>query len=106
MSSSINIIPPPRGVPGFCSPLVLAIARGSRAPRGLAMVMRLLRQHLIQCGTGPSALFNRTAILVTDHWDRRVIYETCHDLEAHGLASGLRTAMLCWDGRRWSRRYV
>jgi hypothetical protein len=105
-SSAINIIPPPRGVPGFCCPIVAAIAYGRRPPGGLAMVLRLLRQHLIHCGTGHAALFNRTAILVTNHWDRRLVYESEFDLRSHAQAGGLRTAILHWDGRRWWRQRI
>jgi hypothetical protein len=70
------------------------------------MVLRLLRQHLIHCGTGPAALFNRTAILVTDHWDRRLIYESGYDLHAHAQTGGLRTALLQWDGKNWYRQVI
>lgn len=113
----INLIPAPPGTPPGCAPIVLAIARqplagesaanaAQNARFSLAMILRWLREHLIHCGCGPRAIFNRTALVLTDHWDRRRAYESRLDLEEHTNTARLRYAMLHWDGRRWRRQWL
>ena len=102
----MNVIPSPRGMPAFCCRTVLAVAHGSKPPGGLAMVLRLLREHLIHCGSGPKALHRRTAILMTDTWIDRTAYESSRDLQAHVHAAGLRLFILHWDGRSWRRMHA
>lgn len=114
--SSINIIPPPPGTPVFCASMVLTIATmppagtGSRASYPphlrMGMALRLLREHLIRCGTGPQGIWGRTSIFMTDHWVRQSAYESRRDIEEHAKTGGLSHAFLLWEGRRWSRKYL
>ena len=112
-----NIIPGSSSEPSTCAPLVIAIAhkpttRESNAapagrPRlGIPAVTRMLREHLIHCGCGPSAIFGRTALVFTDHWDRRRAQESRLDFAEHGRTGGLRYAFLLWDGTLWHREYL
>ena len=114
--SSINIIPPPPGTPGFCAPLVLTIA--TRPPGGtgsrvaysphlrMGMALRLLREHLVHCGTGPKGIWGRTSIFITDHWVRQSAYESRRDIEEHAKTGGLSHVFLLWEGQRWSRKFL
>ena len=98
---ALNVIPTHAGAPQLCAPLALAVASGTRAPGGWAMVLRLLRAHLITCGVGPGGLTGRTAILVTDTFIRRAWYESSRDVFEHMQHAGLTFVGMHWNGRRW-----
>ena len=97
----LNAIPTHAGAPQFCAPLALAVASGTQAPGGWAMVLRLLRAHLVTCGVGPNGLTDRTAILVTDTFVRRAWYESSRDVLEHMQHAGLTFVGMHWNGRRW-----
>lgn len=96
----MNVIPSPPGASQACTPWVLAVASGSRAPGGWAMVVRLLRAHLIECGVGPQGLRHRTALLVTDTFVRRAWYESYRDFWEHAQRAGLTLVVMHWNGKR------
>jgi hypothetical protein len=99
-----NVIPAPTGGLAVCLPTVVALAHGTKAPRGLAMTLRRLREHLVLCGSGPKGLIGRYAILVTDAWSPQAAYESARDLAAHRDVAGLRIVAMHWDGLRWHSR--
>jgi hypothetical protein len=99
-----NVIPAPVGLPAVCLPTVVAFAHGTKAPRGLAMTMRLLREHLVRCGSGPKGLIDRAGIVVTDAWSPQAAYESGRDLAAHSAVAGLNVVAMHWDGLRWHHR--
>ena len=99
-----NVITARKDVSAVCLPTVVALAHGTKAPRGLAMTLRLLREHLIRCGCGPKGLHSRSAIVVTDAWSSRAAYESSRDLAAHQDMTGLNVVVMHWDGMRWRRR--
>ncbi|NOE32302.1 hypothetical protein [Ruegeria sp. HKCCD7318] len=88
----ISVIPG-IGRVGKCQEILLAMASGGGASSGsLQDVMRRLRSHLIRC-SGKT----RVVIVLTDHWDLRVLKESKADITAHrnngvvfisGLVSG------------------
>jgi hypothetical protein len=99
-----NVIPAPVGLQAVCLPTVVAFAHGTKAPRGLAMALRLLREHLVRCGSGPKGLIDRAVIVVADAWSPQAAYESGRDLAAHREVTGLNVVAMQWDGLRWYRR--
>lgn len=112
----INIIPAHPDQEALCAKLVLAIAHRSAKGRrgrshmgrprvGLDMALRLLRENLVVCGSGPHGLYGRTAIVLSDYWDPRRAYESRLDVNGHAAVGHLQSVFLYWDGFRWHRQY-
>lgn len=68
------------------------------------MTLRLLREHLVRCGSGPKGLSQRTAIVVTDAWPAQAVYESARDICAHRDVAGLKVVVMHKDGPVWRPR--
>ncbi len=75
-----DIIVIPGREPGYCAPIVLALARGrtGRASQRVPSVMREVRAHLISCFE-----IAEVVILLTDQWDPALLKESEPDFSAH-----------------------
>lgn len=85
LASSTNVWPGED--PSKCAPVLVAVARGPGATRGLTGAMAAIRRHLVAC-TG----ITQEVILVTDTWSH---FDSAHrgDWEAHA-ARGVRFTVL------------
>ena len=100
-----NLIPSSPNNPVSCSSVVVAVSKRHLPGYNMGRVLRLVREHLIECGTGTQSILNRTLLIFTDHLDRRSLYESRLDMKQHFIQGGLRYALLSWNGHSWTREY-
>lgn len=103
--SYFNLIPSSPNQPATCTPLLIAISKRHLPGFNMGRVLRLVREHLVECGTGTQPLLNRTLIIFTDHLDRRALFESRLDIQQHSLHGGLKYALVVWGGQSWRREY-